>query len=153
MIDALRKLLTSFDEDIVGDDSAHEHALRLATGVLLVEVARADTEYSDEEQDEVVELLAAHLELERDEAEDLARLAHEEAEAAVSLQGFTRKLHERLDEADKRRIVELLWRVAYADGVLDRHEDHLVRRIADLLYVRHPEMIGIRNRVREELGL
>ena len=78
--------------------------------------------------------------------------ARREADRAVELQQFTRRLHEQLSEAEKLRIVEMLWRVALADKKLDKHEDHLVRRIAELMYVRHSDLIRIRNRVRGGAG-
>jgi uncharacterized tellurite resistance protein B-like protein len=65
----------------------------------------------------------------------------------VELQAFTRRLHEQLTEAEKHRVIEMLWKVALADQHLDKHEDHLIRRIADLLYVPHRDLIRIRNRV------
>ena len=66
----------------------------------------------------------------------------------MELQQFTRRLHEQLTLAEKHRVVEMLWQVALADRSLDKHEDHLVRRIAELLYVSHSDLIRIRNRVR-----
>ena len=67
---------------------------------------------------------------------------------AVSLQGFTRLLHDNLSEVEKLRVLEMLWQVALADEHLDRHEDHLIRRVAELLYIPHRDMIRVRNRVR-----
>jgi len=63
------------------------------------------------------------------------------------LQDYTRTLHEKLTVSEKHEIVEMLWRVALADERLDKHEDHLVRKIAGLLYVSHGDLIRIRNRV------
>ena len=74
--------------------------------------------------------------------------ARSTADRAVELQQFTRRLHEQLSVAEKQRVVEMLWQVALADRRLDKHEDHLVRRIAELLYVSHSDLIRIRNRVR-----
>jgi uncharacterized tellurite resistance protein B-like protein len=67
----------------------------------------------------------------------------------VSLQSFTRRLVEQLTEAEKHRVVEMLWRVALADRHLDKHEDYVVRQVADLLYVSQRDLIRIRNRVYE----
>ena len=81
-------------------------------------------------------------------AELLLEEARTAADQAVELQQFTRRLHEQLSVAEKQRVVEMLWQVALADSRLDKHEDHLVRRIAELLYVPHSDLIRIRNRVR-----
>ena len=74
------------------------------------------------------------------------------ADHVGSLQAFTRRLHEALTYEEKQAIVEMLWKVALADSHLDKHEDHLVRKIADLLYVSHGDLIRIRNRVKDALG-
>jgi uncharacterized tellurite resistance protein B-like protein len=74
--------------------------------------------------------------------------ARGEANRSVELQAFTRRLHEQLSAAEKLRVVEMLWQVALADERLDKHEDFVVRKIADLMYVPHSDLIRIRNRVR-----
>jgi len=60
-------------------------------------------------------------------------------------------LHEQLSLAEKHDVVEMLWRVAFADLHLDKHEDHLVRKVAGLLYVSHGDLIRIRNEVRDSM--
>jgi uncharacterized tellurite resistance protein B-like protein len=63
------------------------------------------------------------------------------------LQSFTRQLHEELSNEEKLSVVEMLWRVAIADSTLDKHEDHLIRKIGGLLYISHSDLIRVRNRV------
>ena len=129
-------------------ESDRGHGLELATAALLVEIARAD--YRDEvvENELIFNLLKEHFTLSPEEAEVLLNDAAEEVDHAVSLQGFTRLLHENLSPDEKLRVLEMLWRVALADEHLDRHEDHLIRRVADLLYIPHGDVIRVRNRVR-----
>ena len=79
----------------------------------------------------------------------LVREAKREADRAVSLQAFTRRLVEQLSEAERHSVVEMLWRVALADRRLDKREDYLVRQVAELLYVSQSDLIRIRNRVYE----
>lgn len=129
-----------------------EHSLRVATALLLVEVARADFNDDLTEIDTVFELLRRHFDLTEAETRLLVEEARREADHAVELQAFTRRLHQAVDTAEKERIVEMLWRVALADRHLDKHEDHLVRRVAELLYVPHRDVIRIRNRVRTPGG-
>lgn len=130
------------------DPAAEHHALQLATAVLLVEIARADYAEDQVEDQKIVELLTAHFELSEDEIGLLVHEAKSEADHSASLQEFTRRLHEALTLEEKLKIVEMLWRVALADAYLDKHEDHLVRKIAGLLYVSHSDLIRIRNEVR-----
>lgn len=126
---------------------AREHGLRLSTALLLIEVARAD--YSEDliENEAVGALLREHFDLTEREVALLVEEAKAQADDSASLQAFTRRLHEELTLEEKHRIVEMLWRVALADEYLDKHEDHLVRKVAGLLYVSHGDLIRIRNEV------
>ena len=150
----LNKLTALFDRAFVAepgiDPVAREQGLRVATALLLVEVARAD--YVDDlaENDAIFAGLKQFFALDEDETQLLVEEARGAADHAVELQQFTRRLHEQLSQAEKLRIVEMLWQVALADLKLDKLEDYTVRKIADLLYVPHSDLIRIRNRVRGE---
>jgi len=128
---------------------SRERELRLATAVLLVEVARADFAEQGLEIEVVTGLLEQHLGMSRTETEALVAEARREADVHATLQGFTRQLHEELDREEKLRVLEMLWRVAQSDGTLEKHEDHLIRKVAGLLYVSHSDLIRVRNRVAE----
>jgi len=148
----LGKLHALLDRAFAGEyepsAAEREHGLRVATALLLIEVARAD--YADDlaEDAAMLESLAQFFALDAADAKLLLDEARREADHAVELQQFTRRLHEQLSVAEKHRVVEMLWQVAFADHRLDKHEDHLVGRIAELLYVSRSDLIRIRNRVR-----
>lgn len=129
------------------DEPSREHGLQLATALLLVEITRADYSEDFVETEAVVGLLRSYFELSESEVDLLLEEAKAEADHSASLQAFTRRLHEALTLAEKHRIVEMLWRVALADEHLDKHEDHLVRKVAGLLYVSQSDLIRIRNEV------
>ncbi len=149
MLDRLRELLGGRSaETEPADDSK---ALRVATAALLVEMARADFSEDSDEHAEILRVLADHYSLEADEARALLDKAGTRADEAVSLHEFTKLLHEQLDVEEKHRIVEMLWRVALADAELDKHEDYLVRKVADLLYVSHGDLVRLKHRVLGEL--
>lgn len=112
-----------------------EHALELATAALLIEVSRADAEFGAEERRVVLDALRERFARTADELERLVELATRSSVEAHDLFQFTRVIDARFDESQKLRIVEAAWRVAFADGRLCAHEDHLMRRIADLLHV------------------
>jgi uncharacterized tellurite resistance protein B-like protein len=101
----------------------------------MVDVARADHECSAEEFARVVSLTTRHFGLDPEQAAELTNAADETAEDLVSLHEFTQLLHAELSEGEKADVVRLLWRVAFADGQLDRYEDALVLKISDLLHV------------------
>jgi uncharacterized tellurite resistance protein B-like protein len=126
--------------------------VQLATALLLIEVARADYSEDLTTHAETFKLLKDFFELTDQEATLLVEEARQQADHAASLQSFTRQLHETLTVPEKHRVVEMLWRVALADDHLDKHEDHLVRKIAQLLYVSHSDLIRIRNTVRDPTG-
>ena len=125
----------------------HERGLRLATAALLVEVAKADYTERVIENEVIFRLLKERFELSAAEAEMLMGEGYREVEESVSLQGFTRLLHEQLDEEEKHQLIEMLWQVAVADDHLDRYEDYMVRKIADLLYISQSDLVRLRNRV------
>jgi len=120
------------DED---DAESREAALRSATAVLMLDVARSDNVFEESEFEHVLALVEKHFGMSPEDAAELVNAADEKAENLVSLHEFTQLLHNNLDESEKARIVGLLWKVAYADGRLDKYEDSLVRKISDLLHV------------------
>lgn len=140
-------------ERFLGEDAAAppsadaERALRLGAAVLLVEVMRADGEFGDDEQQAVLASLRGLFGLDADAAGQLAACARSTAQTSTDLYTFTSRLNERVDMAGKIRIVEAMWRVAYADGTLAAHERHMVWRIADLLHVPQGALHLARERV------
>jgi len=127
------------------DKDSRDHAIRLATAVLMTEVARVDYDYDETEFESLIGLIGHAFHLSAEEAADLANAAGEAAEEYVSLHGFTQLLNKNLSEADKERVVSLLWQVAFADGRLDKYEDWLVLKIADLLYVNRTRVMRLKH--------
>lgn len=130
-------------------ESATDPAERqqLALAALLVEMARADFDESAAEHGEIERLLAAHFELNGDESKALLKRAEAAMDDAVSLFDFTRALHQSLDAEQKREVIRMLWTVALTDERLDKYEDFLVRKVADLLYVEHQDVMRIKHEV------
>lgn len=114
---------------------AAEHLLQLATAVMLVEVMRADTTFHAGEREAVRDALRDKFALTEEEAQRLAELAEVAARDATDLFTFTSRINQRFDMPQKLRMVEHMWRVAYADGHLGDHERHVLWRVADLLHV------------------
>ena len=125
-------------------------ARRLAVATLLVEIARADFEVAAAERTAIRRMLGSAYGLEPGSAEALVAQAERTAEEAVSLYEFTRRLNDELSPTEKGEIIEMLWRVAFADGRIDKYEEHLVRKAADLLYVPHRRFIRARLKVEGE---
>jgi len=114
---------------------------QLATAALLVEMVHADADESADELQAVRAALKSAFDLDDDTITTIIKLAQDERDAATCLHEFTRSLNDVLDADGRTRVVELLWQVAYADGRLDVYEEHLVRKVADLLHVPHSAYI------------
>lgn len=127
------------------DAEDREAALRLATAVLMIDVARADYVFDETEFDNVLRLIEAHFGLSPEESAELVNEAEEKAEDIVSVHDFTKLLHDYLTEDEKAQIVSLLWQIAYADGRLDKFEDSLVLKISDLLYVSRGRVMRLKH--------
>lgn len=153
MLDALKRF---FQERVAGsptgatDDPAKR--LRLTAAVLLVEVMRADPEVRDEERTVVRTALQGTFGLSLADTEELVRLAEAEADAAISLYEFTSLVDKGFSLEQKKRIVELMWLVAFADSEKHPLEEHLIRRVAGLLHVPHPDFIDAKARARGASG-
>lgn len=153
MLKTLKDLLNSLLPPAPGSDpQAAEHALQLATAVMLVEVMRADTSFHSGEREAVLNALRDKFTLSEDEALRLAELAEVTAKEATDLFTFTSRINERFDMPQKLRMVEHMWRVAYADGHLSDHERHVLWRIADLLHVPQGAYVHARMRAQQQAG-
>jgi uncharacterized tellurite resistance protein B-like protein len=126
-----------------------EHSLRLAAAALLFEVVRADGVVKPEEHTVLRTALRSVFDLSSEEVEELAQVAERESREAVSIFEFTRLVDEGLSQEEKKRIVELLWLVCFADDEKHAEEEYLVRKIAGLLHVTHPEFIDAKIRARD----
>lgn len=132
-------------------DSA-EHTLQLATAVLLVEVMRADPEFGAAEREVVIRALRNKFTLANDEVARLLELAEQASREATDYFGFTSKINAEFGMEQKVRMIEYMWRVAYADGQLSAHENHLMRRVSDLLHIPHGAYVGAKMRAKEDAG-
>ncbi|WP_051482874.1 TerB family tellurite resistance protein [Thioalkalivibrio sp. HK1] len=149
----IKALLESLSNPMPGDPAEQEHDYELATAILLIEVMRADRTSHPDERKTVVATLVRAFQLDESEAQALIAKGESRADEVVSLHEFTQAINRRLDAEQKAHIVELLWRVAFADGDLDRYEEHLIRRIADLLHIPHSTYIQKKLSVGEEMAL
>ncbi|MDE2235264.1 MAG: TerB family tellurite resistance protein [Gammaproteobacteria bacterium] len=112
-----------------------QQALRLAVAALCVEMARADMQEKPVEMQRAKKTLAKRFCLDEQEAEALMRAGSSASDQCVSLYGFTKLLNEHLNPSGKQSLFEMLWRVAIEDGKLDKYEDALMHKLAELLYV------------------
>ena len=150
MLNAIREF---FDQHVgasatgaLGDD---RRAIELATAALLVETVRLDGGIDDAERAAAHRAVRSKFGLGNAEAATLIRLAEEEAREATDYYQFTSLINKQFSASQKERVIELMWQVAYADADLSAHEQHVVRKIADLLHVPHRAYIAAKLRARD----
>ena len=149
------KAIRDFFEQHIGDAPApaqEAHRLQLATAALLVEVVRSDGGIDPAEREAMLAAIGAKFALPAGEAAALIELAEQEARLASDYFQFTSLINRSFTPAQKLRVVELMWRVAYADAALSAHEQHVLRKVAELLHVPHGDYIAAKMRAREDAG-
>jgi uncharacterized tellurite resistance protein B-like protein len=144
MLTTIQTLLKKYTQTPAAVQQDSEQALRMATAVLLMEVARADHDIKDEEREAVRRVIENYYSVSPEQARELADAAESQADDTTSLFPFTRLITSECSMDDRIKIVSMLWEVSCADGLIDAHEEHLVRKVADLLYVPHKQFIRTR---------
>jgi len=148
----IKKLQHFFDQKIQSISGGRvenlpERALQLATACLLIEVSRADFHIDAKEKQAIAAAIQAFFSLSAEETREIIELAESEVDDVTCLFEFTRLVNENFDQSQKLKIVEMMWRVSYADLDKDKYEEHLIRKISDLLYVSHSDFIRLRHLV------
>lgn len=146
MLNTIQSLLKKhlLAEPAEGEDG--ERALQIATAALLLEVAAADTEITEAERLLIKRIVGEIHAVTPDEAREICLQAERQSGSATSLFPFTRLITSECSMADRVEIVHRLWELTFLDGVVHAREEHLVRKVADLLYVPHSQFI--RGKVR-----
>lgn len=152
MLQTLKDLFNQLGTTAATDPQTEEHTLQLATAVMLVEVMRSDTSFHPGEREAVLAALRDKFHLAADEADRLAELAEATASQATDLFSFTERINVHFDMPRKLRMIEHMWRVAYADGHLSNHERHVLWRVADLLHIPKGAYAHARIRARDNAG-
>lgn len=126
--------------------------VRLAVAALLVEIARADHDEHAVEHEAIAGLIARHFQLDRAGADELLAEARSAVDGSVSLREFTAPIHQELTYADKQRIIGMLWDVALEDRTLDKYEDYVIGKVAELLYVSRGDVVRLKFEAGQRRG-
>jgi uncharacterized tellurite resistance protein B-like protein len=153
MIASIKDFFSQFIEPGISTGTAGTAALQVATAALLLEMMRMDSELKDEERQAITLSLQTQFNLGTGHIETLIALAEQEAREATDYYQFTSLINKHCDHEQKIRIIESLWHVAMIDGHLDAHELHLMRKLADLLYIGHADYVAAKQRARESAKL
>ncbi len=147
MFNSLRKLISDLGEGGKHPSHFEDDDYRLAAAALLVHAAAIDGSVSDAERAKLHGLIKQCFNLDDATTDELVAEATEAEQKAIDLFHFTARLNRSLDEAGRARMVEMMWQIAYTDGVVTEFEDNLIWRAADLLGVSQSERIALRERV------
>lgn len=147
----LKKLTDFFREQLTpgaGDD--REHRLRLTSAALLIELSKADFEQSPEELEAIRNLLRREHDISDAELDELMALAEQQFQEDNAYHPYTTLINEHYTPEQKIQLLETLWRVALADGEISKYEDHLIRKIAELIYIPHRDFIRTKLKIVEK---
>jgi len=154
MVFSLKKIYEQFIQPTSDKtDEVSEHAIQVATAALLIEVMKADGKVSEDERKAVMQTIQSKFNLTDDEIKSLKELAKEKIKKATDYYEFTSLIHKGLSYEQEVEIIEHLWEIAFTDKHLDKHEEYVVRKIADLICVAHKDFIEAKLRVKKKLLL
>ena len=150
MIDRLKKFFVR--DNTAGPSEkriAQDKDIHVATCALLLEMATIDGEFSDVERDRIMTILKNQYSLSDEDALALMDAAREEITKSIDLWQFTNLINRNYTEEEKIRVIETIWKVVYADGILEKHEDYLVHQLGKLLRLTHSQLIEAKLKVKE----
>lgn len=133
----------------IDSETSRTHTLQLATAALLFETTRVDENVDDVERQAVNDAITKQFDLSDEETRELIELASEEARQATCYYEFTSLINREFSQDQKIALIEMMWQIVFADNIVHMHEDHLVRKISELLYVSHKDFIAAKLRVQQ----
>ena len=152
MVSAIKQFFDTYVKN-TSDTSGEipDHSLQIATAALLIEMMRADSEINEDEKVIITGSMRSKFGLTDEEIDSLLKIAHDKVWEATGYHEFTSLMNKGFSYKQKIIVIEHLWEVAYADNILDKHEEYMVRKIAGLIYVSHKDFIDAKLRVKKKL--
>jgi|TARA_B110000967_G_C18663857_1_gene449546 uncharacterized tellurite resistance protein B-like protein len=144
------KLKTFFDKKTEISEFSFDSD-KIAIVALLISTAKYDGNFDDSEKIEIQKLIESYFSLSSQNTGDLFKAAERIESEANDLQQFTRSLNEVLNEEEKLTIMELIWKIVMADGIIDNYEENLVRRLSGLLYLQDKDIGNIKNKLINDI--
>ena len=144
MIKRIKDLLSNFSnqEEVIEDEKIS--SLDKACSALLIEVAYADKVFDESEINSLRKSLKETYDIDEEIINELISDAKKTVDESTSLYEYTRVVNDEFDYADKLELLSRIWKLAFADGNLDKYEDHLIRKISDLIHISHSDFIKIK---------
>ena len=149
MINKIKDLITRFNTKEETTEESSSNLLDNACAALLVEIAFADKDFDETEKTSLKQSLIETYAVDESDIEEIIKDAEETVWESTSLYGYTRVVNDEFEYEDKLSLLKNLWKVAYADGNLDKYEEHLIRKISDLIHISHTDYINIKLEIRD----
>ena len=151
----LQKIKRFFDNNLISNASSssfdNEHAVRLAMASLMIEVAESDYHDAPEERESVLNIVKSSFDLSDTETNEIVDLARQEHVDSIDYFQFTSLINQHYSAEQRIELIEKLWQIAFADHKLDKHEEHVIRRIADLIHVAHSDFMKTKLKVQNSV--
>ncbi|NLI16485.1 MAG: TerB family tellurite resistance protein [candidate division Zixibacteria bacterium] len=126
--------------------------LQIATCALLIEMANCDDNFGDNEKTRIIDIIKKRFEINDKQIDELFEITRQEIKNSLDLYGFARIINKNHDESQKVAVIELVWEVIYADGILSAYEDYLVHKYQKMLNLTHQQLIDAKMRALERLN-
>ena len=148
MIKKIKELISNLSDKDVQEESQDSSLINNACAALLIEIAYADKDFDESEKMSLKNSLMTTYKIDEIEIDELILDASQSVQESTSLYGYTRIVNDEFSYDEKLNLLKNLWKIAYADGNLDKYEEHLIRKISDLIHVSHRDYINIKLEVR-----
>jgi len=149
MIKKIKELISNLSDKDVQEESQDSSLINNACAALLIEIAYADKDFDESEKMSLKNSLMTTYKIDEIEIDELILDASQSVQESTSLYGYTRIVNDEFSYDEKLNLLKNLWKIAYADGNLDKYEEHLIRKISDLIHVSHSDYINIKLEVRD----
>ncbi len=148
MLGAFKKIFNGSRKEESAED--RELKLKVATSVILLEAATADSNFSAEEQEKIVEILKSRFQMSDESVKELIDESENERKNSTGLWYFTNIINENLNNEEKYNLMELVWEVIYSDGTLDKFENYIAHKLLKMLNIDHSKFIELKMKVKNE---
>ncbi|MEK6223602.1 MAG: TerB family tellurite resistance protein [Thermodesulfobacteriales bacterium] len=148
MLGAFKKIFNGPKKEESAED--RELKLRVATSVILLEAATADSNFSPQEQEKIIEILKSRFQMNDESVKELIDESENERKNSTDLWYFTDLLNENLNNEEKYNLMELVWEVIYSDGTLDKFENYIAHKLLNMLNLDHSKFIELKLKVKNE---
>ena len=153
MIKYLKELFSQPTEEFKPEEGLkpnEERKLQVATCALLLEMAKADNEFSEDERKKIIKVMQKTFNLDREYVDELIELSEERIKESISIYEFSTIINQNFSKDEKFELLKNLWRLIYIDETLNMHEDHLIKKIGSTLIMEHRDIIAAKLMVKEE---